>query len=192
MQKLTVAFLCAISLFSLLVTDQDKHLSLFMSFCYAEEDVDWNKVEERLFFNLKEQGNYTDAEVFQAIGLTHFQQQIWDRAEAYLMQAVDMDPNLYQSWYHLGLLYMDTEEGYKYFENATLAKPDFPIPYYWMAYYRCRIREDEKAIPLFEQYLEAAKSHSSEGTRIKTATEVLQDLKEGREGKNLSMMRRIN
>jgi hypothetical protein len=61
---------------------------------------------------------------------------------------------------------------------------------YWMAYYKCRIREDEKAMPLFEKYLGVAKGLHSEEARIKTATEVLQDLKEGKEGKSLSMMRR--
>jgi tetratricopeptide (TPR) repeat protein len=165
---------------------------IITSFGYAEESIDWDKIDERLYFDLRKQGNYTDAEVFQAIGLTHFQQKRWDRAEGYLKQSVGMEPNLYQAWYHLGLLYMDTEEGYRYFENATLANSGFSTPYYWMAYYRCRNREDERAIPLFEKYIEVAKAEDDamESGRLEVAEEVLQDLKDGTEGRSLSIMRR--
>jgi len=159
---------------------------------YSEEDVDWDKIDAKLFENLKKESGKSDAEVYQAMGIGHFEQKNGARAERYLQKAVELDPKLHWSWYHLGLLSIDTEEGYNYFKKATEADQKFSIPYYWMAYYRCRNREDAKAIPLFKKYLEVAeieKDPQEEG-RIKVAKEVLSDLLAGKEGQSLSMMRR--
>ena len=58
-----------------------------------------------------------------------------------------------------------------------------------MAYYHCRIREDQKAIPLFRKYVELAKGKLGEEDRLKAAKEVLQELLSGKEGKALTMIR---
>ena len=168
---------------------------LTISVCKAEdskENVDWDKIDSKLFYTLKQDSGKSDAEIYQAIGLTHFKQENWDRAEKYLKKAVELNPKLHWSWYNLGLLYIDTEEGYNYFKKATEANPKFSVPYYWMAYYRCRNREDKKAIPLFEKYLEVAHGDKEETGRIKVAKEVLGDLVSGKEGQSLKMMRRIS
>ena len=156
-----------------------------------EQAVDWASVDVALYNNLKSQGT-EDSEIFQAMGYAHFQNKQWDRAENYFKKAVALNPDLYWSWYNLGLLNMDTEEGYGFFEQATRANPEFSISYYWMAYYRCRTREDDKAIPLFKKYIETAKAENNDAEqgRVKVAEEVLSDLLAGREGKSLSMMRR--
>ncbi|MBU3955710.1 hypothetical protein KJ633_04545, partial [bacterium] len=158
----------------------------------SSEQVDWDKIEYHLYKDLRaEHPDKSEAEIEQAIGYALLQSDNqWERAAVHFKKAVELDPRLYFSWYNLGLINADTEEGYDYFKKATEAKPDYPPPYYWMAYYRCRNREDKKAIPLFQKYLEVAKGDKNEDRRIKTATEVLQDLLVGREGKNLSMMRR--
>ena len=168
---------------------------LSISVCWAEEpeeNVDWDKIDARLFDTLKQDTGKSDAEIYQAIGLTHFKQEKWDRAEKYLKKAVELNPKLQWSWYNLGLLDPDTEEGYNYFKKATEANPRFSVPYYWMAYYRCRNREDKKAIPLFKKYLEVAEAEKDpqEEGRIKVAKEALADLLAGKEGQSLSMMRR--
>jgi len=155
------------------------------------EQVDWDKIDARLFLTIKQEGGKSDAEIYQAMGIAHQKQENWDRAEKYFKKAVNLDPKLQWSWYNLALLNTDTEEGYNYNKKATEASPKFSIPYYWMAYYRCRNREDKKAIPLFEKYLELAVGDKQEEGRIKVAKEVLADLKAGKEGQSLSMMRRL-
>jgi tetratricopeptide (TPR) repeat protein len=161
-------------------------------FVYAAEQpaVDWASIDVALYNKFKSEGT-EEPEIFQAIAYAHFHHENWDRAESYFKKATQLDPNLYWSWYNLGLLNIHTEEGYGYFEQAALANPNFPIPYYWMAYYRCKTREDDKAIPLFEKYLEIAKAKhkDSEQRRIATAEEVLADLLAGTEGQSLSIMR---
>jgi len=115
----------------------------------------------------------------------------WERAVVHFKKAVELDSKLHMSWYNLGLIYIDSEEGYNYFKKATEANPKFAVPYYWMAYYRCRYREDKKAIPLFQKYLDVAnKGDKEESGRIRVAKEALEDLLAGREGKELSMMRK--
>jgi tetratricopeptide (TPR) repeat protein len=157
----------------------------------AEQSAaDWANIDVALYNKFKSQGS-EEPEIFQAIAYAHFYNENWSRAESYFKKAAQLDPNLYWSWYNLGLINIHTEEGFGYFKQAALANPEFPTPYYWMAYYRCRIREDNKAIPLFEQYLEIAKGkhEDSEQARIAMAEEVLADLLAGREGHSLSVMR---
>lgn len=163
------------------------------TYAYAQgndKNVDLDKIDAKLFDTLKQEGGESDAEVYQVMGLTHLEKENWDRAKKYLKKAVELNPKLEWSWYNLALLYMDTEEGYNYNMKATEANPKFSIPYYWMAYYRCRNREDKQAIPLFKKYIELAEGDPQEEGRIKVAKGVLSDLLVGREGKNLSMMRR--
>ena len=169
---------------------------LSTSICWAEDskkNVDWDKIDARLFATIKQETGESNAEIYQAMGLTHQKQENWDRAEKYFKKAVELNPKLQWSWYNLALLYTDTEEGYNYNKKATEANPKFPIPYYWMAYYRCRNREDKKAIPLFKKYLEVAEAEKDpqEEGRIKVAKKVLAELLVGKEGQNLSMMRRL-
>ncbi len=171
---------------------------LFLSLAVAghpqdsSEQVDWDKIEYHLYKDSRAQHpDKSEAEIEQAIGYALLQSDNqWERATVHFKKAVELDPKLHFSWYSLGLINADTEQGYNYFKKATEAKPDYPPPYYWMAYYRCRNREDRKAIPLFQKYLEVAKGDKNEDSRIEVATEVLKDLLAGREGKNLSMMRR--
>jgi tetratricopeptide (TPR) repeat protein len=161
-------------------------------FCYAEEkNIDWDMIDARLFFTLKHQNDNSDAEIYQAIGVTHFQKKNWDRSEKHLQHAVELDPELHMAWYYLGLINIDTETGHSYFERATQANPDFSTPYYWMAYYRCRHRKDEQAIILFKKYIEIAEAENDEEEigRVDVAKEVLQDLLEGTEGQSLSLIR---
>ena len=166
-----------------------------VSICLAKdskENVDWDKIEHRLYPDLKAKyPDKSEAEIEQTIGhaLLYSDNQ-WERATVHFKKALGLNPKLYLSWYNLGLIYPDSEEGYNYFKKATEAKPDFSTPYYWMAYYRCRNREDKKAIPLFKKYIELAKGDPQEEGRLKVAKEVLSDLLAGKEGKNLSMMRR--
>lgn len=163
-----------------------------MDSCFEDiNQVNWDKIDAKLFSTIKQETGESDAEVYQAMGLTHLKQEKWDRAEKYFNKAVELNPKLQWSWYNLALLNTDTEEGYNYNKKATEANPKFSIPYYWMAYYRCRNREDAKAIPLFKKYLEVADPRDPvEESRIKVAKKVLVELLAGKEGQNLSMMRR--
>jgi len=174
-------------------------ICLFFSFAsnYAcaqadNEKVDWDKLEYYLYRELKAQHpDESEAGILQAVGYTIMKSNNrWERATIYFKKAVELDGKLYFSWYSLGLINIDTEEGYSYFEKAVEANPNFQAPYYWMAYYRCKNREDKKAIPLFQKYLEIAKDSKDEEGRIKIAEEVLKDLLSGKESENLRMIRR--
>jgi len=113
----------------------------------------------------------------------------WERATVHFKKAVKWDPERYLSWYNLALIYIGTEEGNGYFRKTIEAKPDFPPPYYWLAYSHCRNRRDEEAAPLFEKYLEVAKRGPVEEGRSNVAQEVLEDLHSGNEGMSLKMIR---
>ncbi|MDD5583848.1 MAG: hypothetical protein PHV55_02160 [Candidatus Omnitrophica bacterium] len=157
-----------------------------------EEKVDWDKIEYHLARDLKAKfPDKSEAELEQAIGGALLQvDNQWERATVHFKKAVQLDSGLYFAWYNLGLINIDTKEGYNYFKKAIESNPGFANPYYWMAYYRCRNREDKKAIPLFQKYLEVARNNEAEAGRVKIAEEVLQDLLAGREGNSLNMMRR--
>jgi tetratricopeptide (TPR) repeat protein len=117
----------------------------------------------------------------------------WKKAVPHLKKAVLLDSKLYLAWYNLGVIYVsnvDAEEGFGYFQKSVEANPDFSTAYYWMAYCRCRNREDKQAIPLFEKYLEVAKGNKKESSRVRVAEEVLKDLRAGTEGKTLKLMRK--
>jgi len=130
-----------------------------------------------------------DAKFFQTMGLGSFEEKNWAKAKSYLEKAVKLDRKLYLSWYCLGLLNIDNQEGYNYLKKSVEINPSFPLPYYWMAYYHCRAREDQKAISLFEKYIELAKGNPGEENRLIASKEVLQELKSGKEGKALILIR---
>lgn len=130
-----------------------------------------------------------DAKTCQRAGLNLFEQNYWDEAQVYFIKALNLEPKLYMSWYCLGIINIDKEKGYADLKKSAEIKPDFAPAYYWMAYYQCRNREDQKAIPLFKKYLEVARDDLRETDRIEIAREVLQDLLTGREGRSLSLMR---
>lgn len=159
-----------------------------------DKNIDWDEKEAQFIEALRAtQEEHSEAELHQAIGywLLESDNQ-WERATVHFKKAIELDPKLYMSWYNLGLINIDSEEGYNYFKKAAEANPKFSTPYYWMAYYRCRYREDKKAIPLFKKYLEVAEAEKNpqEEGRIKGAKEVLADLLTGKEGQSLSMMRK--
>jgi len=145
---------------------------------------------QTVLFNDFKSNDKDDAVLFQTIGLDYCKQKDWAKAEVYLSKAVKLNPKLYLSWYCLGLLNIDNQKGYNYLEKSVEVKANFPIPYYWMAYYHCRIREDQKAIPLFRKYIKLAKGKPGEEDRLKAAKEVLQELLNGKEGKALTMIRK--
>ena len=172
-------------------------LALIVIFCSStvaqdsKTTVDWDKIESRLFNELKSQGGKSDAEIHQAIGYALLEaDNQWERAEIRFKKALELDSTLYLSWYCLGLIHIDTEEGNEHFKKAIETKSDFPPPYYWLAHTYCRMRRDKEAIPVFEQYLEVAKGDSNESGRIEVAKGVLQDLRAGREGEHLIKLRK--
>ncbi len=132
-----------------------------------------------------------DAKLFQTIGLDSFKEGNLAGAQLYLSKAVKSDDQLYLSWYYLGLLNINNQEGYSYLKKSAEIEPDFPLPYYWMAYYHCRVKEDQKAIPLFRKYIELAKGDPGEMNRLLAAREALQELESGKEGRALTMIRGI-
>lgn len=148
-----------------------------------------NEIDNNLFNTLKESGQ-SEAEICQWLGVLHINKENWERASTYFKKAVSLNPRLYLSWYNLGLLYIDTEEGNSYFKKAIDAEPDFPASYYWLAFVYCRNRQNKEAIRTFKKYIELAESIPSEATRYKKARQVLAELLTGRESKELWKIRK--
>lgn len=156
-----------------------------------EETIDWDKMDRHLFRQFKEEGRGSDAEIFQLLGRIHFDEERWDRAALYFKKAVELDPELEFSWYLLGFLHMDTEEGDYYLTRAAEARPGFSTPYYWLGYNHCANGRYEQAIPILEKYLElAAKEPEEEEGRIGFAECLLKELLAGEEGKCIRMIRK--
>jgi len=159
---------------------------------WAEEEpaADWDKMETMLFAQLKADDRFkTDAEIHQAIGYSLIKtDNQWERAAVHFNKAVSMDPNLYLSWYNLGLIY-DGETGRECFRNCIKANPDFAPAYYWLGYSLCRYSRDKEALPIFKEYLEVAKDILYEENRFAFASKVVEELKAGKEGENLKTIR---
>jgi len=171
--------------------------SLILSCAYSQEqnsaeNIDWNEVDYYLFKSLSDEFNQSEAEIYQYMGLMHIEKKNWERSGTYFKKAVRLNPKLYLSWYNLGLLHIDTEEGNKYLKKAIDADPNFPTPYYWLGYVSCKHRKEKEAIKLFKQYLILAKGIPSETPRRKRARKILAELFTGREGEELWKIRRLN
>lgn len=170
---------------------------LFLSLAVAgypqdsSEQVDWDKLESRLYEKLKTEGGKSDAEIHQAIGyalLNSYNK--WERATVHFKRAVELEPKMYFAWYCLGLINIDTEEGNGYFRKAIEANPAFSPSYYWLAYTYCRQRKDKEAIPIWEKYIEVAKNYVAESARLEVAKRVLKELRSGKDGEELEKIRK--
>lgn len=172
-------------------------LFLVIPFAYPKEqstdkDIDWDEVDYRLFESLRDEPGQSDAEIYQSIAWAHIKQENWERAAAYFKKAVSLNPKLYWSWYNLGLLHIDTEEGNKHMKKAIDADPEYPPPYYWLAYVKCKHRKNKEAIKIFMQYLGVAEGIPAEAQRYKRARRILAELFSGREGEELWKIRRLS
>ncbi len=67
--------------------------------------------------------------------------------------------------------------------------PDFAPAYYQLGYTLCKQRQDREALSIFEKYLEIAKDEPWEKNRFEFVKNVVLELRSGREGKNLNMIR---
>jgi len=163
-------------------------------YSYAEDSkpIDWNKIETQSYSALKDSPeNFTEAEIQQALGNMLSDKDQWQRAVIHYKKAVKLDPTLFNSWYNLGLIYIDKEEGNEYFKQAIKANPNYPPPYYWLAYNYCKAKKDKEAIPMFEKYIKIAikSGDTGESDVVDSAIELLNELKSGKEGNGLKIIR---
>lgn len=156
-----------------------------------DKKIDWDKLGFNLHRELKSTTNKSEAEIHEAMGYTLLKtDNQWERAEVYFKKAVELNPKLYLSWYNLGLIYIDTDEGNNYFKKAMEANPNYPPPYYWLGYTYCRNRKDKEAVPLFKKYLEVAKNNSNESIRVAFVQKVLKELISGKEDASVKTIRK--
>ncbi|MFC1708939.1 tetratricopeptide repeat protein [Candidatus Omnitrophota bacterium] len=158
----------------------------------SEEGSDWDEIDYHIFLKLKEDLGQSDAEVYEAMGWNHVRHENWERAATYFKKAVSLNSRLFWSWYNLGLLHIDIEEGDRYLKKAIDVKPDYPASYYWLAYSHCKNRKDKEAIKIFKKYLELAEGIPTEDQRYKKARRILAELFAGREGKELWKIRKLD
>lgn len=157
---------------------------IFSPFAYAKDSkpIDWDKMETQFYSDLKAtQGTHTDATLEQALGFMLLEKTQWLRAAIHYKKAVKLDPTLFNSWYNLGLIYIDKEKGNEYFRQAIKANPGYSPPYYWLAYNYYKARKDKEAIPIFEKYVKIATEadDTEEIDRIKNTKKLLKELYSG-------------
>jgi len=158
---------------------------LILIFCFnafaqdAEEKVDWDKIEYRLFKELKEQGGKSDAEIHQAIGYALLKtDNQWQRATLHFKKALALDPTLYFSWYNLGLINMDNPDFF--FRKAIETNPKFSPSYYWLAMYYKQCGKEVESIEYFDRYLKVVdRNDPQEKGRIKVAEDAVKGVKNG-------------
>ena len=164
------------------------------AFAYAQDSKpkDWDKMEAKFYSDLKAtQGNHSEAELEQSLGYMLLKNDQWERAAVHYKKAVKLDPTLYNSWYSLGIIYIDKKEGNEDFKQAIKVNPAYSPPYYWLAYNYCKSKNDKEAITVFEKYIKVATKSKDpeEKDRIDLAKKLLKELNSGKEGKELKEIR---
>lgn len=140
--------------------------------------------------NFKKSKGNDSASFYQSLGIEYIQQNNLIRAKTCFLNAVKLDDKLYLPWFYLGLIDIDSPAGYSYLKRSSELKPDFAISYYWMAYYHCRLYENQEATVLFKKYLKLAKNLSGEKYRLVLVNQVLEELASGKEGEILKEIRK--
>ena len=134
--------------------------------------AEWDRQDMQLFEDTKKEHNMDDAETYQVLGVAFLQQRYTDKATICFERAVQLDSELYFSWYHLGLLNMDAPESY--FKKAIEIDPGFYLSYYWLASYYKQSDKKQEAQRYFKLYLETVdRNDSEEQGRIKVAEDAL-------------------
>ncbi len=162
-------------------------VTLISTASFAEEEVDFSKIEGALWQRMRDEGRST-AEFHMTMGFTYAEFGEDERAIDHLKEAVALDPGLFMVWYRLALFYMGEPQGEEYFKKAIEANPSYAPPYYWLAYNYCRNGHDEQARVFFESYLQVAQG-PEESARISTARKALDELRSGVEGAALRKIR---
>lgn len=150
---------------------------IIMNLCIvvsAEEQQD--KLEFRLFQDLKAEYKLTDAQTYELLGRTYLHQDKWEKAVIFFDKAVQLNPKLYLSWYNLGLINMDNSEFF--FKKAIEANSKFAPSYYWLALYYHKHGRAAESVEHFEGYLKVVdKNEPIEKDRIKAAGNFIKEIK---------------
>jgi len=153
----------------------------------------WTKDEKQMYDALKEARPLaSEAEIEEILGHTLLSaNNQWERAEVHLKRALELDPKRSTAAYDLGLVFIDSPEGNEYFKKAVEADPTFSAPLYWLACASVRSGNDSEAGHFFERYIAVARGEEEEA-RIETAKAVLAELKSGKPGEAVGMIRSIH
>ena len=136
-----------------------------------------NNVDAKLLKKLRAEAGGDNAQLYQKLGFSYFQQQEFDRAFLYFNAAVQNNPKLYWSWYYLGLLRLENAENY--FNKAINANPRFAPAYFWLARTYEKKGSKVEAVKCFNEYLKVAGSDPEEAGRVEDAKQMLAKLKGG-------------
>ncbi len=127
-----------------------------------------DRLDQRLFRELKAEHKLTDAQTYELLGLTYFKLDNSARASLYFKKAVALNSALYLSWYRLGLLHMDNPE--HFFKKTIRANPKFAPSHYWLGTWYLNQNRNNEAKAQFDQYLnQVDRNDPIEQSRIKEA-----------------------
>lgn len=155
--------------------------------------VDWQKFEDSVWVKMQAKG-MGEAEFHQGLAYSYITKEFGNqsgRAIDHFKKAVELDPNLYLSWYTLGLYFVEEEKGQEYFQKAIEADPNYAPPYYWLGYLYCQVRKDDQALSFFEKYLELVQQDDlKEARRIPAVMKIVEELRSGTDGEFLKTLRK--
>jgi len=143
-------------------------------------EVDWEKIDTKLYNDLKKGSGKDDAEIYQAMADSYLKYENLDRARRYFKKAVELNPKLYESWYNLGIFNSNNDEGKEYLKKAIEVNPDYPPSYFLLAQAYWMNRRCKEAIPLLEKYLELAKEDPNEISLTRVAKKNLEEMRSGK------------
>jgi tetratricopeptide (TPR) repeat protein len=145
-----------------------------VAWAQTKQDDLLSSVDGKLLKKLRAETRRDDAQLYEKLGFSYFQQQEFDRAFLYFNAAVQKSPGLYWSWYYLGLL--NLESGETYFKKAIEANSGFAPAYYWLGRVAAKQGKTAEAIKVFKDYIRMAERNPEEAERLELAKRLLAEL----------------
>lgn len=145
-----------------------------IAWAQTKQDDLLGSVDGKLLKKLRVETGRDDAQLYEKLGFSYFQQQEFDRAFLYFNAAVQKNPKLFWSWYYLGLL--NLQSGETYFKKAIEINSGFAPAYYWLGRVYAKQGKTAEAIKVFKDYIRVAGRNPEEAERLELANKLLAEL----------------
>jgi tetratricopeptide (TPR) repeat protein len=142
---------------------------------YDEAIASYNKFLEEA--KIKNEKVELQAQCLASIGEIYVKQENMEKAREFFVKSIDLNPKNEILAYNVAEIFFGNnknEEALKYYQKASLIKPDWSIPHLKMGYVYLNLGDMQKAVESFTKFVEMDPSHP-ETPNIK---EVIKGLKE--------------
>ena len=131
--------------------------------------AEWDDEDRQLFKDTKKEHDIDNAETYQLLGTAFLMEHRINKATICFKRAVRLDPKLFFSWHHLGILNMNNPE--LYFKKAIEIDPRFSPSFYCLARYYKKCDKKQEAQKYFKLYLEVVDRNDPEQKNMIKAAE---------------------